>query len=91
MPGGSTKDYFAWYTYDLQNAQGRYVSTVSTDELRYFRGHQHGVMPNDVQLATLQVALFNAALQEATARGVAYPGNATVLGNARLRTRSARA
>lgn len=91
MPGGSRKDYFAWYTYDLQDARGRYVATVRTDELRYFRGHQHGVMPNEVQLAGLQVALYNAVLQEATARSVPYPGNATVLAGASLRTRSERA
>lgn len=91
MAGGSRKDYYAWYTYDLRGATGRYVATVQTDELRYFRGHQHGVMPTDVQLAALQVALYNAVLQETTARGIVYPGNPAVLARATLRTRSARA
>lgn len=80
-------DYFAWYTYDL-SAGGRYLTTVRTGERRYFRGHQHGVRPGNADIAALQVALYTAVLEEATQRGVAYPGNPAILAGATLRTRS---
>jgi hypothetical protein len=82
-------DYYAWYTYDLSDGNGRYIATVVTDEVRYYQGHQHGVRPSQTQLAALQVALYNAVLQKATSSSVPYPGNATVLAGAQLRTRSA--
>jgi hypothetical protein len=82
-------DYYAWYTYDLSDGNGHYIATVVTDEVRYYQGHQHGVRPSQTQLAALQVALYNAVLQKATSSSVPYPGNATVLAGAQLRTRSA--
>jgi hypothetical protein len=86
----ATYDYYAWYSYDLFNGR-RYAATIRTDEVRYFRGHVHGVRPRATDIATLQVELFNAVLQRTTALGIAYPGNATVLAGAALRTRSERA
>jgi hypothetical protein len=82
-------DYYARYTYDLSDARGRFVTTVRTDEIRYYQGHRHNVRPTASQLAALQVALYNAVLQEATTRRVPYPGNEAVLAGASLRTRSA--
>ena len=90
LQAGITYDYFAWYTYDLCNKEGRYVATVSTEELRYYRGHVHGVRPNEVQIATLRAALFAAVVQAATIHGVPYPGSEQVLKGAFLRTRSCR-
>jgi hypothetical protein len=86
----SRRDYFAWYTYDLFRGS-RYVATIRTDEVRYFRGHVHGVRPRPTDIAALQVALFNAVIERTTELGIGYPGNATVLARALLRTRTARA
>lgn len=85
-----TWDYYVWYTYDLSSG-GRFRATVRTEEVRYFRGHQHGVQPNPATLAALQVALYTAVLQKATTLGIVYPGNVAVLAGASLRTRSERA
>lgn len=85
-----TYDYYAWYTYDLMNG-GRFAATVRTDEVRYYRGHQHGVQPSGATIAALRVALYNAVLQRATALGIAYAGNPAVLAGANYRSRSERA
>lgn len=76
--------YYVWLEYYLSTAG----KNCKSSELKYYTGHQHGVMPSQAQVNSLQPSLQHAVQAAATDKGVAYPGNAAVQQGRDVETRS---
>ena len=78
--------YYVWLEYYLAPAS----KNVKSTELKFYDGHQHGVAPSQDQVDSLQSDLQITVQQAATAKTVAYPGDAAVLAGRTVKTRSER-
>jgi len=77
-------DYYCWYEYYFAGVG----KNIKSDERRYATGHVHGVQPKAADWNAIKPSLYANVRAKATATH-AYPGDATVLGAATQKTRSA--
>ena len=83
------KNLYCWYEYYWGAPVHK---NVKGDELRFYTGHQHGVVPTDANWESCQPSLYAnvGAVGRAKRPPVDPPSNDTILENAVKKTRSAR-